>query len=124
MIHAMHVDPAHEAFTRLPREHQARIYYFNIGWNVTSIADELNTRRRTVRRWLDADIRSDEKASDKVKARTEDECERDYSEVCSLHRQGKSPKEIIAKTGIPRTTVYRVLKDRFGSLRRQRGEDA
>lgn len=81
----IHVDPAHPAFERLPREQQARIYH-SMGWDIPALAEEFDVARITVRMWVNPEYREREKA--RLRAyrqtarykQTASECSRRYRE--------------------------------------------
>jgi transposase len=52
----MMVDPASPDFLNLSPRNQARVYYFDIGWDEDAIADEMDISIVTIERWLDTDI--------------------------------------------------------------------
>jgi hypothetical protein len=52
-----HVDPASEAFQALSPKMQARVLYFDIGWDEAAISDELDVSRDVLERWLDATMK-------------------------------------------------------------------
>lgn len=119
----IHVDPAHPAFEQLPRDQQARILYFNVGWSVAALADEYGVNKRAVQRWLDKSFRdadNERRLREHHETKREPVYERDYSDVYGLFTDGMTPMEIIAALGLPRATVYRVLKEKYGSMRTAR----
>ena len=110
----IHVDPAHPAFENLPREEQARIYHRNMGWDLNAIADEFGVERRTVRTWVDPHAKALRKACrDRARGKPAPapQAPRDYSEVYRLHSQGMPTLEIVASLGLPKGTVYRVVRE-------------
>ena len=115
----IHVDPASPDFSRLSKKEKAKIYYFDIGWDERAICDELDVPSRKVERWLDEEVATPKhsRACRQDRIPTAEDCERDHPEVCTLFKQGKSAREIITELGMPQSTVYHVLKRRFGSLR-------
>lgn len=115
----IHVDPASSEFEFLPKREQAKIYYFDIGWDEDAIVDELEVEARRLDRWLNEEIAIPRVMRSRVNARvrTAEDCEELYPEVCQLFRMGKSARGIIRKTGLSQSTVYAVLKCRFGPLR-------
>lgn len=54
----IHVDPAHPAFARLPREQQAQIYHHYYGWSVVALREEFSASGDTVKCWIDPEFRA------------------------------------------------------------------
>lgn len=55
-------DPAHPAFSRLPRQQRAAIFD-RLGWSHLAIAEELACHHTTVRYWVDPEWRASKKAA-------------------------------------------------------------
>lgn len=108
----MTVDPASPDFMTLPPRAQARVYYFDIGWDERAIADELDVRVKVVDRWLDYD------AEDEItmRPRKPRQTNRDYSQVYALYEAGRTPRQIIAQLGLPTGNVYRALQAKYGDI--------
>jgi hypothetical protein len=104
-------DPASPDFEALSPDLQARVWYFEIGWDVPAIADELGISTKVVGRWLDSDGMH-------LRERPKRQRNRDYSEVYRLYECGKTPTEIIKTLCLPTGNVYRALQRKYGELRK------
>lgn len=114
------VDPASPEFEHLPKQEQARIYYFDIGWSVAAIAEELDEGRKTVGEWLDGVVRLPRQDLKRPRPR---HVGPEFDKLFALYAAGKRPVEIIKLVKLHRSTVYEAIAEKFGSLRHQ-GEAA
>ncbi len=105
-------DPSSPEFEALSKEEKAKIYYFDLGWDVSSIADELDERQKTISDWLDD-----------IKPRPKNELRRnrprwvgpEFKKVFALYEAGKLPSEIVKEVSLHRATVYKVLAEKYGA---------
>lgn len=110
-------DPASPEFLNLSKEEQARVYYFDMGWDVSAIAEELDERKKTIGEWLDGIVRY---PKDGVKRNRPRLVGPEFKKVFDLYEAGKSPAQILKEVSLHRSTVYKAIAEKYGARRQKR----